>query len=128
MEDRVVIAVEEEECVAEEDMSEFGGAADTAQVDDTAVNFDADIDADADTDDPPNLSDSTTHSAAGQDDIMDISDEATVRSDRRLRRVLRELECNLGEYWQKPKVPRELECTLGGYWTEPSRRRKIIRK
>ena len=128
MEDHVATAVEEEECVAEEDMSEFGGAADTAQVDDTAVNFDADIDADADTEDPPNLSDSTTHSAAGQDDITDISNEATVRRARRLRRVLRELESNLGDYWKKSKLPRELECHLGDYWTKPSCRRRIIRK
>ena len=125
MEDREEAAVEE--CVTEGDMSETGGAADTAQVDETAVNFDADFDADADTDDPPNSSDSTTHSAVGQDDTG-ISDEAAVRRDRRLRRVHRELQCNLGNYWQNPNLPRELECHLGDYWTKPTRRRRIIRK
>ena len=125
MEDREEAAVEE--CVTEGDVSESGGAADTAQVDDTAVDFVVDIDADAGTDDPPNSSDSTPHSAVGQDDTV-ISDEAAVRRNRRLRRVLRELESNLGEYWKKPKLPRELECHLGDYWTKPSRRRRIIRK
>lgn len=126
MEDREEAAVEE--CVTEGDVSESGGAADTAQVDDTAVDFDVDIDADAGTDDLPNLSDPTPHSAVGQDDTGSISDEAAVRRERRLRRLQRELESNLGEYWKKPKLPRELECHLGDYWTKPSRRRRIIRK
>ena len=114
-----------EECVSDEDMLEIGGDADTAQVDDN-VNFDADVDADSDVDDRPDSSSSSTQSAAGQDD-MDVSDEAAVKRDRRMRRIQRELECNLGGYWKKPKLPRGLDCNLGGYWTKPILRRKTNR-
>ena len=122
MQDREATAVED--CVAEGDMSESGGASNTAQVDDIVINFDTNVDADMD--DPPNSSSSATHSAVGQDDTG-ISDEAAVRRDRRMRRLQRELGCTLGNYWKKPKLPRGLECNLGNYWTKPVLRRKTNR-